>query len=200
MNPPLRSEADRQALIEGLRDGNIECIATDHAPHPARKRRSPTSRPAMGVTGLETAFAALNTELVMPGRSDLALLVERMVGGAALLGPSDPPAPRAGAGEPRARRPRRAEWTGRRGRLRDAARRTPGAAGRTLTGPRPHHPRRRPGRLSPAQLQPRAWRMSRGGVLGEKRLRAARGRHPLRRHLRRRAMATRRARSSSPPA
>ncbi|MGC1853204.1 MAG: dihydroorotase [Solirubrobacterales bacterium] len=82
MNPPLRSEADRQALIEGLRDGTIDCIATDHAPHAAEEKEVPFEQAAMGVTGLETAFAALHTELVLPGTIELGLLVERMAGGA----------------------------------------------------------------------------------------------------------------------
>ena len=83
MNPPLRSESDRQALIEGLRDGTIECVATDHAPHAAEEKEVPFEAAAMGVTGLETAFAALHTELVIPGAIELSLLVERMAGGAA---------------------------------------------------------------------------------------------------------------------
>jgi dihydroorotase len=83
MNPPLRAESDRQALIEGLRDGTIECVATDHAPHAAEEKDVPFEAAAMGVTGLETAFAALHTELVLPGVIDLALLIERMAGGAA---------------------------------------------------------------------------------------------------------------------
>jgi len=83
MNPPLRSEADRQALVEGLRDGTIECIATDHAPHAREEKEVPFEQAAMGVTGLETAFAALHTELVLPGTIDLGLLVERLAGGAA---------------------------------------------------------------------------------------------------------------------
>jgi dihydroorotase len=83
MNPPLRSEADRQALIEGLRDGTIECIATDHAPHATEEKEVPFEQAAMGVTGLETAFAALHTELVLPGTIELGLLVERLAGGAA---------------------------------------------------------------------------------------------------------------------
>jgi dihydroorotase len=82
MNPPLREERDRQALIEGLRDGTIECIATDHAPHQPEEKDVPFEQAAMGVTGLETAFAALHTELVLPGVIDLALLIERMAGGA----------------------------------------------------------------------------------------------------------------------
>jgi len=83
MNPPLREERDRQALIEGLRDGTVECIATDHAPHQPEEKDVPFEQAAMGVTGLETAFAALHTELVLSGTIDLALLVERLAGGAA---------------------------------------------------------------------------------------------------------------------
>jgi dihydroorotase len=83
MNPPLRTEADRQALIEGLRDGTIECVATDHAPHAPEEKEVPFEQAAMGVTGLETAFAALHTDLVLPGVLDLGLVVERMSGGAA---------------------------------------------------------------------------------------------------------------------
>jgi dihydroorotase len=90
MNPPLRREPDRQALIAALRDGTIECIATDHAPHHADEKEVPFEQAAFGVTGLETAFAALHTELVMAGVIDLALLIERLAGGAA---PFDVPRP-----------------------------------------------------------------------------------------------------------
>jgi dihydroorotase len=86
MNPPLRSEADRQALIEGLRDGTIECVATDHAPHATEEKEVPFEQAAMGVTGLETAFAALHTDLVIPGALELGLLIERMAGGAEPFG------------------------------------------------------------------------------------------------------------------
>ncbi len=86
MNPPLRTEADRQALIGGLRDGTIECIATDHAPHATEEKEVPFEQAAMGVTGLETAFAALHTDLVLPGVLDLGLVVERMAGGAEPFG------------------------------------------------------------------------------------------------------------------
>lgn len=86
MNPPLRTEADRQALIEALRDGTIECVATDHAPHAPEEKEVPFEQAAMGVTGLETAFAALHTDLVLPGALDLGLLVERLAGGAAPFG------------------------------------------------------------------------------------------------------------------
>jgi dihydroorotase len=81
MNPPLRAEADRRALIEGLRSGAIDCVATDHAPHAREEKEEPFELAPMGVTGLETAFAALHTGLVLPGIVDLALLVERMTAG-----------------------------------------------------------------------------------------------------------------------
>jgi dihydroorotase len=83
MNPPLRSEDDRQALIAALRSGVIDCVATDHAPHAAEEKEVPFEEAAMGVTGLETAFAALHSALVLPGLLDLGVLVERMSAGAA---------------------------------------------------------------------------------------------------------------------
>jgi len=70
MNPPLRAEDDRQALIEAVRSGLIDCIATDHAPHSAEEKEVPFEEAAMGVTGLETGFAALHTVLVLPGVGD----------------------------------------------------------------------------------------------------------------------------------
>jgi dihydroorotase len=97
MNPPLRTEADRQALIAGLRDGTIECVATDHAPHARHEKEVPFEEAPMGVTGLETAFPILYTELVLPGVLSLALVVERMTAGAALL---DLPTPQIRVGEP----------------------------------------------------------------------------------------------------
>ncbi len=97
MNPPLRSDRDRRALIEALRSGLIDCVATDHAPHARHEKEVPFEEAAMGTTGLETAFAALFTELVMPGELDLGILVERMSAGAALFGL---PTPRIEAGCP----------------------------------------------------------------------------------------------------
>ena len=85
MNPPLRSEDDRQALIEALRDGTIECIATDHAPHARDEKAVPFEAAPMGTTGLETAFAALYTDLVQPGTLTLACLLERFTAAAGLL-------------------------------------------------------------------------------------------------------------------
>jgi len=90
MNPPLRAEADRQALIEGLRAGTVDCIATDHAPHPPQRKEVPFEEAAMGVTGLETAFAVIHTELVHPGVLDLGLVVERMSAGAPAFGFAPP--------------------------------------------------------------------------------------------------------------
>jgi dihydroorotase len=96
MNPPLAGEADRQALIEGLRSGTIDCIATDHAPHARDEKEVPFEQAPMGTTGLETAFAALNAGLVEPGHLRLELLLERLTDGAGLYGL---PAPRIAAGE-----------------------------------------------------------------------------------------------------
>jgi dihydroorotase len=84
MNPPLATESDRRALIEGLRSGTIDCIATDHAPHAREEKEVPFEQAPMGTTGLETAFAAIYTGLVLPGILPLDLLVERMTAGAAL--------------------------------------------------------------------------------------------------------------------
>jgi dihydroorotase len=81
MNPPLRSDEDRLALIEALRSGAIDCVATDHAPHAREEKEQPFEVAPMGVTGLETAFAALHTHLVLPGVLSLATLVERMTSG-----------------------------------------------------------------------------------------------------------------------
>lgn len=97
MNPPLRTEADRQALINGLRDGTLDCIATDHAPHARSEKEVPFEQAPMGTTGLETAFAAIHTDLVLPGVLDLGLLVRRMSDGGALF---ELPLPRIEPGAP----------------------------------------------------------------------------------------------------
>jgi len=83
MNPPLRSESDRTALIEGLKDGTIAAIATDHAPHARHEKDVPFEAAPFGVTGLETSFAALYTQLVEPGLIPLDVLLERMSAGPA---------------------------------------------------------------------------------------------------------------------
>ena len=85
MNPPLRAEEDRQALIAGLLDGTIDCIATDHAPHARDEKDVPFEQAPMGTTGLETAFAAIYTDLVLPGTLTLELVVEKLTAGLGLL-------------------------------------------------------------------------------------------------------------------
>ena len=90
MNPPLRSEADRLAIVEGLRTGALDCVATDHAPHSREEKEQPFELAPMGVTGLETAFAAVHTELVVPGVISLGLLVERMTAGGQPFGLGTP--------------------------------------------------------------------------------------------------------------
>jgi dihydroorotase len=90
MNPPLRTETDRRALIEALSSGLIDCVATDHAPHALHEKEVPFEQAPMGTTGLETAFAALFTELVLPGELELGTVVERMSDGAALYDLSPP--------------------------------------------------------------------------------------------------------------
>ena len=78
MNPPIRSRRDRDALVEGLLDGTIDMIATDHAPHSADEKSHGLDGSLMGVVGLETAFPLLYTYLVMPGILSLSRLVELM--------------------------------------------------------------------------------------------------------------------------
>jgi dihydroorotase len=97
MNPPLRSESDRHALVQALRSGLIDCVATDHAPHALHEKEVPFEQAPMGTTGLETAFAALYTELVLPGELELATVVERMTAGGALY---QLPTARIAVGEP----------------------------------------------------------------------------------------------------
>ena len=76
MNPPLRDKADREALLEGLADGTIDMIATDHAPHSAEEKGRGLEKSAMGIVGLETAFPLLYTELVKPGVISIERLME----------------------------------------------------------------------------------------------------------------------------
>ena len=97
MNPPLRSSDDRRVLIEALRDGTITAIATDHAPHARHEKEVPFEEAPFGVTGLETAFAALNTHLVEPGILSLGTLVERMSTGPARIYGLEPPRIEPGA-------------------------------------------------------------------------------------------------------
>ena len=78
MNPPLRREADRQALIDALADGTVDMIATDHAPHTAEEKARDFAKAPSGITGLETAFSVCNTYLVKTGRLTPMQLVDKM--------------------------------------------------------------------------------------------------------------------------
>ncbi len=195
MNPPLRADHDRRALIDALRSGLIDCVATDHAPHARHEKEVPFEQAAMGTTGLETAFSALFTELVMPGELELG--------------------DRGRADERR----RGAVSTCRRRGSRWASRPTwssstsiapsrsgPGGYvsrsencafhGRTTPRPRCPHPGRRRPRLSASGSW---WRRPRRDDTRSLRLRPARGRNPLRRPGLRRPERPRWGRSSSPP-
>ncbi|MBA2476410.1 MAG: dihydroorotase [Actinobacteria bacterium] len=97
MNPPLRAEADRAALLEALRDGTISSIASDHAPHARHEKEVPFEAAPFGVTGLETAFAALYTALVEPGLLALETLLERLSHGPARVYGLEPPRVAPGA-------------------------------------------------------------------------------------------------------
>jgi dihydroorotase len=96
MNPPLRTEDDRNALVQALAEGTIDCVATDHAPHAPHEKEVPFEQAPMGTTGLESAFAALYTELVLPGELELATLIDRLTAGGALYGL---PTPKIARGE-----------------------------------------------------------------------------------------------------
>jgi dihydroorotase len=85
MNPPLRSEDDRAALLDALRDGTIAAIATDHAPHSPEEKDVPFEAAPFGVTGLETSFASLYTYLIEPGVLTLETVLERMSAGPAAI-------------------------------------------------------------------------------------------------------------------
>jgi len=91
MNPPLRAEEDRRALVVALRDGTIGAVATDHAPHARHEKEAPFEEAPFGVIGLETAFPALYTRLVLPGVLTLETVLERMSAGPArVLGLPEP--------------------------------------------------------------------------------------------------------------
>ena len=78
MNPPLRAEEDRLALIEGIKDGTIDCIATDHAPHSAEEKSRGLEKSAFGIVGLETAFPLMYTHFVKTGIISFERLIELM--------------------------------------------------------------------------------------------------------------------------
>ena len=85
MNPPLRTADDRAALVDAVRDGTIAAIATDHAPHSPEEKDVPFEAAPFGVTGLETSFAVLYTELVEPGLLPLETVLLRMSAGPAAI-------------------------------------------------------------------------------------------------------------------
>jgi dihydroorotase len=97
MNPPLRSAEDRAALIEGLKDGVIGSIATDHAPHARHEKEVPFEAAPFGVIGLETAFSALYTQLVEPGIVPITTILERLSSGPARAYGLDEPRIEVGA-------------------------------------------------------------------------------------------------------
>jgi dihydroorotase len=97
MNPPLRAAEDRAALVDGLRDGTIAAVATDHAPHARHEKEVPFEAAPFGVTGLETAFSALYTNLVGTGLLPLETLLERMSAGPARIYGLEPPRVAVGA-------------------------------------------------------------------------------------------------------
>lgn len=78
MNPPLRTAEDREAIVQGLLDGTIDCIATDHAPHTAEEKARGLAGSAFGIVGLETAFAVCYTALVATGRCTLPFLLAKL--------------------------------------------------------------------------------------------------------------------------
>jgi dihydroorotase len=78
MSPPIRSEADRQALIEGVLDGTIDMLATDHAPHSYEEKSKGLEKSLMGITGIETAFPIVYTKLVKPGILPLELVIKML--------------------------------------------------------------------------------------------------------------------------
>ncbi len=78
INPPLRTEEDRQAILAGVLDGTLDVIVTDHAPHTAEEKAKPLTEAPSGMVGLETSFAACMTYLVKPGHLSLPQLIEKM--------------------------------------------------------------------------------------------------------------------------
>jgi dihydroorotase len=97
MNPPLRAEDDRAALVDALRDGTLAAIATDHAPHSPEEKDVPFESAPFGVTGLETAFSALYTYLVEPGILTLDTVLTRLSAGPAAIFGLDRPRVALGA-------------------------------------------------------------------------------------------------------
>jgi dihydroorotase len=111
MNPPLRADEDRRVLRDALRRGTISCVATDHAPHARQEKDVPFEEAPFGVTGLETAFSALYTHLVLAGVLTLETLLERMSAGPARAFGLDEPRIEVGARANLVALDLDAEWT-----------------------------------------------------------------------------------------
>ena len=121
VNPPLRTQADVDALRAGLADGTIDCVATDHAPHPVEAKETEWAAAANGMTGLETALRVVQLAMVDTGLLDWAGVADRMSARPAAIGrvPRPRPAARGGrAREPDAVRPGRPRDAGGPGRAR----------------------------------------------------------------------------------
>ncbi len=133
VNPPLRTEADRLALIEGLRDGTIDCIATDHAPHTDWEKDADFDSAPFGITGLETAFAVCATTLVKPGLLSWSQLAAAMATNPARVAGFDGQGLAAGRPASLTLIDPDAAWTVEPSTFRSKSRRSP-FSGRTLTG------------------------------------------------------------------
>ena len=100
VNPPLRTRADVDALRQGLADGTIDCVATDHAPHPVEAKETEWAAAANGMTGLETALRVVQLAMVDTGLLDWAGVADRMSARPAAIGRRARPRPAGGAGQP----------------------------------------------------------------------------------------------------
>ena len=133
VNPPLRTEADRLALIEALKDGTIDCIATDHAPHHADDKNVEFALASSGISGFETALAVCWTALVVPGHLTPEQVLEKLTRAPARVLGLDAGTLEVGKRADVALIDPRAEWTVDPGKFRSRGKNTP-FAGRTLTG------------------------------------------------------------------
>lgn len=133
VNPPLRTEADRLALIEALKDGTIDCIATDHAPHHADDKNVEFALASSGISGFETALAVCWTALVVPGHLTPEQVLEKLTRAPARVLELDAGTLEVGKRADVTLIDPRAEWTVDPGKFRSRGENTP-FAGRTLTG------------------------------------------------------------------
>ena len=133
VNPPLRTEADRLALIEALKDGTIDCIATDHAPHHADDKNVEFALASSGISGFETALAVCWTALVVPGHLTPEQVLEKLTRAPARVLELDAGTLEVGKRADVTLIDPRAEWTVDPGKFRSRGKNTP-FAGRTLTG------------------------------------------------------------------